>query len=399
MKKICKFICSLLVISMLLNFSPLFLGIDNGIIITASAASISKPNFTVNTGDSCVTISWQAINNADKYYIYCYLGDEKIALKSTKKTSIVIDNLKNETEYKFLVCTVKGDEKSKYTDYDWIYATPSKDPVTKLNSPDISVSQSSSKIYTVNLKWRKVANATSYAIYYKKGSDKKYKKAGTTANSFYSIDLGLLNSGKYNFYVKALYFDDDGKTISTSSKVKSINVKDVELSPEDFAEVMNAVLENDAIKESCGDVKIKCLSNTRNFLTYDVWIQVDSTFLMLELLNAETSINVTKKDKEQMILKNVALQYLIYHYAERFMPKKKITGGLYLGYYKYPNLKLDYESTTAFTWVNYSNAKNGIKYSDTKYTGKMQWNTYLDDYDLPLTQKLIDQVAKEFENE
>ena len=109
-------------------------------------------------------------------------------------------------------------------------------------------------------------------------------------------------------------------------------------------------------------------------------------------------ITISKNDKELIILKNTSLQYLIYYYAEKFMPKKKITCGLYDGYYKYPNLKMDWVSIRAFTWVNYSKSEYGLTYSDTKYNGKMQWDTSMDDYNLPLTQKLINQVEKEFEN-
>ncbi len=396
MKKICKFLCSLLVISMLINFSPMLTGENNGIILTASAESISKPNFSANTGDGCVTLTWKPVNNADKYYVYCFMEDEKIESKSTKETSIVIDNLKNETEYKFLVCTVKDGKKSKYTDYDWIYATPSKNSITKLDSPIISVSQSTSKAYTVNVKWRKVANATSYAVYYKKSGDKKYTKAGTTTKSSFPVELGTLNSGQYKFAVKALYKNNNGEIISASSKVKSINVKDIELTPEEFSSLMNAVFQSDNFTNQYGSIQIVCDENTTKYMPFDVWIKVNCTSSMLDLIDYQSSIKLSKKEKDQIIKKNVALQYYIYYYAEKFMPKKKIMCGLYTGGYKYPNLKLDWQSYQAFTWVNYSCPAYSLNYNDAKYTGKMKWSTETDDFDLPLTQAMIDKAAEDY---
>lgn len=376
--------CSIFLIVLSCCFST-----NNNIAISAKAASVPKPNFSVNTGDGCVTLSWKAIDKADKYYVYCYLGNEQVTLQSTKNTSIKINKLKNDTEYKFLVRTVIDNEKSSYNNYDWIKATPSKNKISKLETPIVSASQSTSDLYSINVKWQKVANATSYTLYYKKYDDEKYIKATTTTGSFHTIKLDTLERGKYVIRVMAKYKNGDEKEISSTSKSKVITLKNVELSPYEFQVLMNELL-----PQVFGDVQITCQENTRKYMPFDVWIQVNSDTSLLGIYDYMSSINMTKKEKAEFIHKNVFIQHFIYTAAEEYMPNKKIMGGLYHGYYKYPNLKIDYRAIRAFTWVNYSNAEKALEYYDTKYTGKMKWYTVLDDYDFNLTQSSIEKAIE-----
>lgn len=388
MKKFYRFLCSFLAISMLIILCPIPTGENNGIILTANADGISKPDFSVNSGDGCVTLVWKPVKNAEKYYVCCFLEDKKIESKYTKETSIVIDNLKNEKEYKFLVCTVKDSQKSAYTDSDWIYATPNGGKVTELKKPVVTLSQSSTKSYTVNVRWGRVANADSYSIYYKKDGDKKYTKAATVNKAQYALEVPT--HGKYIIRINAIHKNDDGTKITSTSESKKITVKSPTLSPDEFENVMNLVL-----SEYFGNVKIECDENTSKNNPFDVWIRVISPNFVLDLYDYENSIKLTKKEKQDIIDKYVLLQYMIYQCVEDYMPGKKVECSMYYGYYKYPNLKVGYQSVKAFTWINYS-MKNEYswQYSDSKYTGKMTWYTVLDDYDLPLTKSDITNAEK-----
>lgn len=80
------------------------------------------------------------------------------------------------------------------------------------------------------------------------------------------------------------------------------------------------------------------------------------------------------------------------------MPNKKIQGGFYTDYYKYPNLKIDLITIDVFTWVNYSYTDPiSFDYKSTKYTGKMKWDAIFDessDYGIKLKQSDITFMEK-----
>lgn len=297
-----------------------------------------------------------------------------------------------------MVVSVNGDKKSEYTDNDWIYAIPNKGKITELDKPIVTVSQSKTKICTINTKWTKVANATSYVVYYKQKSDKKYTKAATVTGSSFAIELSTFIGSEYTVKVKAIYKDIDNKTISATSSGEKIKVKSAELTPSEFSQLMNAFLNTDMMKSVYGDVKISCRNNKLNIYPYDIKIEVYSQGILDDLLSYSYVNNITDKDKQYIITKNVSLQYIIYYYANELMPNKKIQGGFYTDYYKYPNLKIDLITIDVFTWVNYSYTDPiSFDYKSTKYTGKMKWDAIFDessDYGIKLKQSDITFMEK-----
>ena len=98
MKRTIRIISSLMITCLLLYVFPIATYTDNGFVITSSAENIKKPNFKVNSGDKSVIVSWDKIDNADKYYIYCYKGDTKISVNKTVNTKYTVEGLKNGTE-------------------------------------------------------------------------------------------------------------------------------------------------------------------------------------------------------------------------------------------------------------------------------------------------------------
>jgi hypothetical protein len=403
MKKSVKATISICMAILFLAFSILSTNCDfSEIAITVEATtksnSVKKPNFSVTTGDKQVVVSWKKVNEATKYYVYCYTGEEKVSITSTTKTTLTIDKLNNGVQYKFLVVSVNGDKKSEYTDNDWIYAIPNKGKITELDKPIVTVSQSKTKICTINTKWTKVANATSYVVYYKQKSDKKYTKAATVTGSSFAIELSTFIGSEYTVKVKAIYKDIDNKTISATSSGEKIKVKSAELTPSEFSQLMNAFLNTDMMKSVYGDVKISCRNNKLNIYPYDIKIEVYSQGILDDLLSYSYVNNITDKDKQYIITKNVSLQYIIYYYANELMPNKKIQGGFYTDYYKYPNLKIDLITIDVFTWVNYSYTDPiSFDYKSTKYTGKMKWDAIFDessDYGIKLKQSDITFMEK-----
>lgn len=399
-----------IIVSLLLVLSMLYCPIDvvnKCIYITSEAATQSstmkKPDFSVNSGNKQVTLSWNEINGAKEYWVYCYDENKKVSLNSTKKTSYTVKNLDNKTKYKFLVRAVNGDKKSDYSDNDWIYATPNGGKVTSLDAPKISLSQSKSEDYTINVKWNRVANADSYSIYYKEKGEKEYTKVKNTTGSSCKITLEYIpfpKDIKYIVGVRAVCKDENGNTVKSDFVTSKMSVKDPEMTPSEFSKFMNNKFSSETYTSMFGEITVSCSSGKSvtgvQMFPYDVRINIYSDAMSTSLFDYQFG-NRSKKEKE-IARQNLAyVQYVTYYWAERLMPGKKIQGGFYREWYKYPNLKLDLQSIQALTWVNYSSKNSySFKYSDTKYTGKMKWDTSLDDYDLSLTPSLIEKLKKEY---
>jgi len=114
---------------------------------------------------------------------------------------------------------------------------------------------------------------------------------------------------------------------------------------------------------------------------YDCWVQTDFgeitnspyeiTFFSPYLLEYSTKISDNDKEKTKELLRNYQ-KYI----GEAFISgcsknNKKVMGGFYTGFYKYPNLKVGYESTKFLTWRNYDDKGNITNFN---------WYTQLDDY-------------------
>ncbi|QSQ10499.1 hypothetical protein H0A61_02907 [Koleobacter methoxysyntrophicus] len=117
--------------------------------------------------------------------------------------------------------------------------------------------------------------------------------------------------------------------------------------------------------------------NDLSFFQYDYWIQVDWSGGSPHDL--KYSIKISDKDKKKTIELLKEFQKEIAEIAFKALPGKKIMGGFYSGFYKYPSIKVGYESIRFLTWVNYNASLDG-EYSDAKVT-EFHWYDELDDYD------------------
>lgn len=120
--------------------------------------------------------------------------------------------------------------------------------------------------------------------------------------------------------------------------------------------------------------------NDSSILPYDYWIQTDWDSKTISPHEVEYSINYSKEEKDETKRLLRDFQKEVAEIAFQALPNKKIRGGFYTGFYKYPYSKVGYETITFLSWANYNDAlfsKN--RYEDSKIT-EFRWNSASDDY-------------------
>ena len=172
--------------------------------------SVFTEDLTVNAeaDGSTVTLSWDEIQKAEKYYVYQYKDGRYVKIKTTTDTSVTLKGLKNGETYKFLVRYSIGRKLSPMT---YSYNTTVKvyyKPIAKAASTENSV----------KLTWQAVPNAEKYAIY--KYADGKAVKLCETEKLSVRINK-LIPDTEYQYIVRAYV---DGKwTTMTKSDIVTVN--------------------------------------------------------------------------------------------------------------------------------------------------------------------------------
>lgn len=157
---------------------------------------------------STVTLSWDEIQKAEKYYLYQYKDGRYVKIKTTTDTSVTFKGLKNGETYKFLVRYSIGRKLSPMT-YSYnitvkVYYKPIAEAASTENS--------------VKLTWHAVPNAEKYAIY--KYVDGKAVKLCETEKPAVRINK-LAPDTEYQYIVRAYV---DGKwTTMTKSDIVTVN--------------------------------------------------------------------------------------------------------------------------------------------------------------------------------
>ena len=100
-------------------------------------------------------LSWDKVENADKYYVYQYKDGKYVKIKTTTDTSVTLKGLKNGEPYKFLVRYSIGGKLSPMTYSYKITVKVYYKPIAKAVSTENSI----------KLTWQAVPNAEKYAIY------------------------------------------------------------------------------------------------------------------------------------------------------------------------------------------------------------------------------------------
>ena len=172
--------------------------------------SVFTEELTVNAeaDGSRVTLSWDEIQKAEKYYVYQYKDGRYVKIKTTTDTSVTLKGLKNGETYKFLVRYSIGRKLSPMTYSYNITVKVYYKPIAKAASTENSV----------KLTWHAVPNAEKYAIY--KYVDGKAVKLCETEKLAVRINK-LIPDTEYQYIVRAYV---DGKwTTMTKSDIVTVN--------------------------------------------------------------------------------------------------------------------------------------------------------------------------------
>ena len=172
--------------------------------------SVFTEDLTVNAeaDGSMVTLSWDKIENADKYYVYQYKDGKYVKVKTTTDTSVTLKGLKNGETYKFLVRYSIGRKLSSMTYSYKITVKVYYKPIAKAASTENSI----------KLTWQAVPNAEKYAIC--KYVDGKAVKLCETEKLAVRINK-LAPDTEYQYIVRAYV---DGKwTTMTKSDIVTVN--------------------------------------------------------------------------------------------------------------------------------------------------------------------------------
>ena len=172
--------------------------------------SVFTEDLTVNAeaDGSMVTLSWDKIENADKYYVYQYKDGKYVKINTTTDTSVTLKGLKNGETYKFLVRYSIGRKLSPMTYSYKITVKVYYKPIAKAASTENSI----------KLTWQAVPNAEKYAIC--KYVDGKAVKLCETEKLAVRINK-LTPDTEYQYIVRAYV---DGKwTTMTKSDIVTVN--------------------------------------------------------------------------------------------------------------------------------------------------------------------------------
>ena len=167
-------------------------------VISTPSVFTEKLTVKAELDGGTATLSWDKVENADKYYVYQYKDGKYVEIKTTTDTSVTFKGLKNGKTYKFLVRYSIGGKLSPMTYSDKITVKVYYKPIAKATSTENSI----------KLTWRAVPNAEKYAVY--KYVDGKAVKLCETEKLAVRINK-LTPDTKYQYIVRAYV---DGKWTS-----------------------------------------------------------------------------------------------------------------------------------------------------------------------------------------
>ena len=177
------------------EYSITYYKLKNNKYVYVSKTVTTAPNVTADSGRNQITLKWNKIDNATKYRIYSYDSKTKKYTKitDTNNTNYTINNLKDGTEYTYLVRSYDGTSWSHYTTSNNVTA------ITFCAAPNVTANGNNKSI---NLSWKAVKGAIKYSVYSFDNENGKYTKIADTTNLNYTIS-NLENGTSYTFLVKA----------------------------------------------------------------------------------------------------------------------------------------------------------------------------------------------------
>lgn len=204
---------------------------------------------------------------------------------------------------------------------------------------------------------------------------KSDKKAVATVNSSGTVTAkaegiatitATVNNVKYTCKITVV---DSNKYAVPSAKIKNID---------DFKKYLNETY--GSVETDMGTMKLthSVSTNEFSFFEHDYWIKTE--WDGIQPYDIKYSILYTSSQKEKTIEKLKEIQLNIYNDFAYYFPDKKVTGGYYKSWYRYPSIQVGFESTRFLTWNNYTDGEYYDEYG-TSEIDAFKWDPFIDDYD------------------
>ena len=169
-----------------------------------------KLSLTTETDGDTVTLNWNKVDKADKYYVYQYKNGKYVNVKTAANNSVSLNGLKNGESYKFLIRYVVDGKLSPTTYSGKLAFKVCFKPLPKATAEKNSI----------KLSWKSVTGAEKYAVY--KYADGKAVKLAEVKGTSVKINK-LLPDTEYSYIVSAYV---DGKwTPMYKSDVVTVRTK------------------------------------------------------------------------------------------------------------------------------------------------------------------------------
>ena len=166
---------------------------DDAVYATPKASANKPQNVKAVPGDKQVTITWDAVENAEDYVVYSYVDGGYHKLGYSDVNSFTATGLTNGKKYGFIVKAWVNGGWNAWSNDDAVYATP-------VGGTDVRNVKAVPGNGQVALTWDKVSGATNYVIY--SYADGKYTKQGYSDTTSFTV-TGLTNGKEYGFIVRS----------------------------------------------------------------------------------------------------------------------------------------------------------------------------------------------------
>jgi hypothetical protein len=208
----------------------------------------------------------------------------------------------------------------------------------------------------------------------------KDKQGYNTISVISTEQIWQKNKDIYKQIILSVY-NKDSKPIDFSIVDKNLNIK----TTKDLLNYYNRTMKTLDTPIGKWQFEYKILENDSATLPYDFWIQTEWTKSKASPFDIETSLNYTEEQKKETRKLLREFQMKVAETAMYYFPDKKIQGGFYWGYYKYPTLRVDYQTVRFLSWQNYGFdiqkiLENVGLYNKTKLE-VFRWNVKQDNFD------------------
>jgi titin len=156
---------------------------------------------TAVLSSSAIRVSWNAVPGAASYEIYYQIGSTSASMNyaGTSLSALYTHTgLSPETTYYYSIKAVNSAGASGYSSS----VSGTTQQVSTPPSAPTGVTASVLSSNSIRVSWNPVSTATSYEIYYERGSSSRYY-AGTSSSASYT-HTGLSPNAKYYYYIKAV---------------------------------------------------------------------------------------------------------------------------------------------------------------------------------------------------